>query len=412
MYIRHSLSPIKSGDSLPIAYNNRIYFSAPNGNPYQHKVYNPNNETTRLPYNLGQYYNEGTQKYYENLKGLNSSIFEKDKIIGKTVYTEHGRPITITEQSHVNIPQVKFDYGIPVKSDWNRMDYYDLDQNYINKTTSTWFKNNFNIPMEKDVKMEYRSDYKDDGALKPREINEETVDDTIEIIRDKIRNDNPAKILEAYLNKCDSDVEKFVNIKQKSSIPKKTKETFNPRTLNDTDILYKEMIRSYSKAISFYLNNNPKYAKWKKNWEILEKNLNKTNLLVERLDNNHEDIAYTENKGEVIRFRWRDNDKYLSKNVFMYVVLHELTHQVFPNTFKGHDEPFPSMLCILCVAGLELDLYDLSKIPHSMIYTNGQPIGSKKSLKEELNLGIDLLKEQNPESETYYENLRQYVNSK
>lgn len=388
--------------NIPIAYNNRVYFSSPSGNPYQHKMYNPNNQSTRLPYNMGQYYEEGTKKYYENLNGVNSTIFKTDNILGKTVYTEHGRPIVITEKESVKIPQVKYDYGIPVKSEWNHMDYCELDSEYIKKTTSEWFKNNFNIPLEKDIRAEYQPRNIDDGSLQPRMLTKENVENVV-------KEYDPAKIMDKYLEECDDCAEKFTSAKQ---IENRYRERFNSSTLNDTDILYREMIRTYAKAISFYLNNNPKYSYWKKNWKILENNLQKTNLLVERLSESDEDIAYTENKGEIIKFRWRDNNKYISKNIFMYVILHELTHQVFPPTFKGHGDPFPDMLCILCVAGLELDLFDLAKIPRSMIYTNGQPIGSKETLINELNRGIDILTEINPASKKYYDNLRYYVNSK
>lgn len=396
--------------NIPIAYNNRVYFNSPSGNPYQHKIYNPNNETTRLPYNMGQYYEEGTKKYYENLKGLNSTVFEKDKILGKTVYTEHGRPVVIAEKENVIIPQVKYDYGVPVKVEWNHMDYCELDNDYIKKITSDWFKDNFNIPLESDVREEYnRRD--NEGALIPRELNKDNIDQVI-------YNSNPARIIDKYLEECDKCMERFRytmmcnNCGNEIESGSKDIEKFNPTTINDTDLLYREMIRTYSKAISFYLNNNPKYSHWKKNWKILENNLRKTNLLIERLSENDEDIAYTENKGEIIKFRWRDNNSYISKNVFMYVILHELTHQVFPSSFKGHGDPFPDMLCILCVAGLELDLFDLSKIPSTMIYTNGQLIGSKETLRKELNRGIDILSDINVGSKKYYDNLRYYINSK
>ena len=92
-----------------ITHDNRIYFKAPNGNGYQYKIYNPNNQTTSLPNNLSQYYEKGTQPYYDNLKGLNSSVYKRDDIIGKTVFTEHGRPILIKKESNVKIPQVKYE---------------------------------------------------------------------------------------------------------------------------------------------------------------------------------------------------------------------------------------------------------------------------------------------------------------
>lgn len=172
------------------------------------------------------------------------------------------------------------------------------------------------------------------------------------------------------------------------------------------------MLRSYAKCVTFYVNNNPKYSHWKDNWKILDKNLDKTDLLVERLSDDDEDVAYTENKGEVIRFRWRDGKSYMQRQVFVYVLLHELTHQCFPRSFTGHKSPFPEMLCILCVAGYELQLFDLSKVPINVVYTNGQPLTSKGGLRNEIINGIKMLEQVNPDSKTYYQHLKQSVESK
>ena len=375
-----------------ITHDNRIYFKAPNGNGYQYKIYNPNNQTTSLPNNLSQYYEKGTQPYYNNLKGLNSSVYKRDDIIGKTVFTEHGRPILIKKESNVKIPQVKYESEVPVKLNWAHCDYYDIDHEYMKKRLDNSLKK-LNIPLEKDIKPEYRN-------IPKTYVGEPSIMMTSENI-------NNIQKPQIYDIQSKNPIEHFQIITEKfiSNISYKN----NQEQYHDSDILYKEMIRAHAKAISFYLNNNPKYSKWKKNWEILDRNLNKSNLLVERLPENDEDIAYTKNKGDVIKFRWRDNDKFISKNIFMYVVLHELTHQVFPSNFIGHDEPFPTMLCIMAVAGLELNLFDLSKIPNSMIYTNGQPIGSKQTLIKELFRGIDMLEKENPSSKNYYEKMRQFI---
>lgn len=409
-----------------ITHDSRVYFKAPNGSGYQYKIYNPNNQTTSLPNNLSQYYEKGTQSYYQHLKDLNSSVYQRDNIIGKTVYTEHGRPILIKKESKVKYPQVKYESEVPVKLNWAHCDYYDIDRKYMNKQMNDNLKK-INIPFEKDIKPEYKTQ-------KTTNFDENLITMSVENIN------NIKKASDVYsqpnlYNKMfyqnslnantnvntKSTIQNSINRDETSTNPieysQNTTEKFMTNidsknqyeSYNDSDILYKEMIRAQAKAISFYLNNNPKYAKWKKNWKILDKNLNKSNLLVERLPENDQDIAYTKNKGDVIKFRWRDNDKFISKNVFMYVVLHELTHQVFPHNFIGHDEPFPTMLCIMSVAGLELNLFDLSKIPNTTVYTNGQPIGSKQSLKNELFTGISILEKENPNSKNYYDKLRQFI---
>lgn len=188
-----------------------------------------------------------------------------------------------------------------------------------------------------------------------------------------------------------------------------TKEYFNQASLDDTDILYKSMLRSYSIAICDYLNSNPKYSHWIKNWKILEKNIKKTDLKMDRLEDHDKEIAYTENKGDIIKFRWRDNLKYLPRSIFCYVLLHELTHQVFPPSFIGHKSPFPEMLCLLCVAGYELRLFDLKNIPLDMVKSNGQPITSRKSISDEILFGINMLETVNPDSKQYYNQLRRCV---
>ena len=175
------------------------------------------------------------------------------------------------------------------------------------------------------------------------------------------------------------------------------------------DLLYKELIRAYSTAISFYLNNNPLYSAWSKHWKILQSNLEKTQLKVEQLPINDADVAYTQNKGELLCFRWRDNDHYILKDVFVYVLCHELTHQCFPSSFIGHQEPFPTLLCIITVAAFELQLFDITKIPMETVYSNGQELLSRKSIKQELLIGIDELRKANPTEEQYYHKLVSYI---
>lgn len=199
--------------------------------------------------------------------------------------------------------------------------------------------------------------------------------------------------------------------KKMVELEKPLKETFNQSSLPDTDSLYQSMLRSYSVAICDYLNRNPKYKYWSKNWQILEKNLKKNDIKMGRLSSDDKEIAYTENKGELLKFRWRDKLTYLPRSVFCYVLLHELTHQVFPPSFIGHRSPFPEMLCLLCVAGYELRLFDLKNIPTEMVKSNDQPITSRHSIAEEILYGIQMLREKNPESSTYYDQLEKCVKS-
>lgn len=217
------------------------------------------------------------------------------------------------------------------------------------------------------------------------------------------------EITESTVDKSKQPYSETRKIPFKLDIEQKTNEGFNQSSLSDTDVLYESLLRSYSIAVCDYLNKNPKYSKWKDNWKILEKNIKKTDLKMTRLSDRDKDVAYTQNKGDIIKFRWRDKLTYLPRSVFCYVLLHELTHQVFPSSFIGHKSPFPEMLCILCVAGYELRLFDLKNIPMDMVKSNGQAITSRKTLADEILIGIDMLLEQNPDSVSYYKQLKDCV---
>lgn len=230
-------------------------------------------------------------------------------------------------------------------------------------------------------------------------------------------NMNPVEIYKQQLQqKFNTNVnERFnsnSNISENFSSNSST-ENFVVKSSDNTlfDNLYKEMIRSYTKAVSFYVLNNHMYNHWINNWKILKDNIDKKDLRVERLSSNDKDVAYTQNKGELLCFRWKDKQGYVMKDVFVYVVLHELAHQCFPKTFIGHDNPFPEMLAILCVAGFELQLFDLTKIPKEMVNSNGQPITSRTSLRDEILYGIELLKKYNSDvkSQDYYNKLMAVV---
>jgi len=193
------------------------------------------------------------------------------------------------------------------------------------------------------------------------------------------------------------------------------KETFiNNSIQNDmSDELYKQILRTSAKAVSDWLLNFKPYKPWINNWEILKSNLEKTNLNISKLPSNDKEIAYTLDKGEIIKFRWQDNKRYISKDIFMYVLLHELTHESFPKSFQGHSDPFPQLLCLLCVAATEIGILNIENIPRNIYMSNGRPITSRESIKSEILFGINMLIEANkndPKIIEYYQAKQQYVN--
>jgi hypothetical protein len=139
----------------------------------------------------------------------------------------------------------------------------------------------------------------------------------------------------------------------------------------------------------------------------LRRNIQKN--IAAKLSELDKDIAYTENKGETIKFQFRNSQGYIPKQVYTYVCLHEIAHLCFPDNFLGHDSPFPEILCILCVAGYELQLFDLQKISRSIYYSDGRPIASRGSIIKEILEGIAILREKNPQSTAFYQALAERV---
>lgn len=176
---------------------------------------------------------------------------------------------------------------------------------------------------------------------------------------------------------------------------------------DDLDEIYKSIMNSYIHAIYAYVSCNKLYSSFANNWKYLNKNIKKNTA--SKLSEFDKDIAYTENKGETIKFQFRTEEGYIPKQVYTYVCLHEITHLCFDDKFIGHEEPFPEMLCVLCVAGYELQLFDLSKISRDVYYSNGRPIASRSSIVNEIKEGIDILRERNPNSWQYYQALKERV---
>jgi hypothetical protein len=68
------------------------------------------------------------------------------------------------------------------------------------------------------------------------------------------------------------------------------------------------------------------------------------------------------------------------------------------------------MLCVLCVAGYELQLFDLNKIERKTYMSAGRPIASRESIIKEILEGIAILRSKNPDSVNYYDALAARVN--
>lgn len=204
---------------------------------------------------------------------------------------------------------------------------------------------------------------------------------------------NPESHIEHRLYINNYETFKNMNIKNDS----KTNE-------NIIDTLYKELLRSYSYAIVNWVISFRPYKHWNDHWKHLLNNIEKNSLKINQLNENDKLVAYNYNKCEYMSFRWKDEKGYLPKNVFLYVLLHELAHAAFPPSFKHHGNPFSDILCLLCVAATELDLIQISKLPNSIFTSNHDSILSKESFINEVKRGIELLiKYNDDEIKRYYE---------
>lgn len=174
---------------------------------------------------------------------------------------------------------------------------------------------------------------------------------------------------------------------------------------------YLDTLKARASAVCFYLQTNKSYRKWKENWDFLYDNLHKKNkLLFKRLDESDADIAYVVNKGNEVKFRIRDEKRFVPINVYQYVLYHEMAHM--STTELQHTKFFFELLSIIALAALEMGLIDLSRLSSTYYRTNGQPILCKVSMKTELSNGCDLLIEANPNSKDYFNGLKKYIKSK
>lgn len=188
-----------------------------------------------------------------------------------------------------------------------------------------------------------------------------------------------------------------------------------PSVSNDPDDLkpfaneqYLDALKTRAMALCYYLQNNPAYQNWKRNWKLLERNLGKTNLDFNKLSDNDEDIAYVINKGDEISFRIHDLQKYVPINVYQYVLYHEMAHMSTEEL--QHTDFFHELLNIISLAAYELGFIDLRRISFSYYNTNNQPILSKDSLKQELIEGCYFVGNASGRK-LYYDKLAKHIKS-
>jgi hypothetical protein len=173
---------------------------------------------------------------------------------------------------------------------------------------------------------------------------------------------------------------------------------------------YLEVLKARTEAILYYLSNNKYYSKYKRNWDLLRKNLQKRKLDFELLEESDADIAYVIDKGKEIKFKIKDNLQYLPLNVFQYVLYHELAH-MSTNEIQ-HTPGFFNLLNIIVLAAFENGFINFEKYPRALYTSGGKPILSKDTMKDEVINGAQLISECWPEKKDHYDKLIRYIELK
>lgn len=161
----------------------------------------------------------------------------------------------------------------------------------------------------------------------------------------------------------------------------------NATNISTGDHTYISILESYAIMIVQYVNKNKDFEHWCDYWNYLECNLNKCRGLFERLECSDADVAYVEDKGRRMRFRIRDNTKYVPLSIYVYVLVHELAHLANGDEY-GHTAKFTMLMNLLEVAAFELGILKVEKYPLITYRSNNTPILSKSSIKSELENGI------------------------
>ena len=155
-------------------------------------------------------------------------------------------------------------------------------------------------------------------------------------------------------------------------------------------MLYKHVLQSYAVMLTNYLSSFQDFKPWQQYWSYLQKNLNKCDCDFEILKPNDNDVAYVQNKGDIMRFRVEDTQRFVPISIYTYVLCHELAHLANGKDY-GHDKNFPHLMHLIELAAYELGILKPDKYPERNYMSNGVVILSKDSIKQELQEGIALM---------------------
>lgn len=174
-------------------------------------------------------------------------------------------------------------------------------------------------------------------------------------------------------------------------VPKKEsfRERFSSPILKQADDMYLRALITRAKAVADYLYDSPEFSAYKQNWKLLKQNLDRNGYLFKRLSDTDGDVAYVINKGDDVKFRIRDQAKYVPLNVYQYVLYHEMAHMSTEEL--QHTETFYKLLNLISLAGFLLGFIDVRRLTEEFYLSDGQPIICKPALKDEIILGCEHL---------------------
>lgn len=190
---------------------------------------------------------------------------------------------------------------------------------------------------------------------------------------------------------------------------KKEERVKQTNVLQSATYSYLNILQNRAQSLTDFLLTHRAYSYWKNNWKLLKTNLSKNNCIFKRLQESDSDIAYVINKGEEIKFRIYDLDKFVPLNVYQYVLCHEMAHM--STRELQHTPNFHLLLNLLVLASFELGMLDMKKIKllNGEYLTNNQPILSFTTLRSELLNGIEQVIKHSEMDSEYYKQIRKYV---
>lgn len=172
---------------------------------------------------------------------------------------------------------------------------------------------------------------------------------------------------------------------------------------------YLSILLSQAVSILCFVKRNNDFTPWCKYWNFLDNNLHKQGgqILFEQLNSSDADVAFVQNKGEKMKFRIRDNMKFVPISIYTYVLIHEMAHLANGEEW-GHGPNFQMLMHLMELAGYEIGIIKVDKYPIEPYYSGSTPILTKDSIKSELFDAIDIIIKNNG-NKKFYTDLRNKI---